>query len=379
MLTQKEECTGCMACYNICPTEAIEIKKDEDGFYSPEINETKCINCHACSTCCPVKSNTQKLNVPILAFAGCSQKKMILKDSSSGGIFTTIAYSVLKQQGIVYGATLQFKNGAPNVFHKRITDLNELHQIQGSKYIQSTIGKIYQQVLNDLKNERIVLFSGTPCQIAALYSFLDKKQANLTNLFSIDIICHGIPSICFFNEYTNYLSKKMKKTISGFSFRSKYAGWGQLIAEVKFEDDLEKFLLHSNKSSYYSFFLKGYIYRNSCYNCKFAGMERIGDLTIGDYWGVQSEETEKIENHILDLNTGVSCIFINKLQGLKLIKLYGNKLNIYKTNEIKIAKHNNQLIRPSKKHPLKRKILFSLYSKNYFLIELLHKTLPFIF
>ena len=373
-LALPNDCTGCMACFNACPTQAIKIKQDKEGFYIPIVDIAKCVSCNICTNSCPIY-NPQKLYVPITAFAGNTKIGSIGKNSASGGIFSTIAFDFLEKKGIVYGATCIFNNGVPSIFHKRIDKISALKQLQSSKYVQSIIGTTFKQVLTDLQNGLAVLFSGTPCQIAGLYSFLKKKNINISNLFTIDIICHGVPSQSFFKRYIKFISKKFDDKIVDFNFRSKCKGWGELISEIKFQTKNK--IIKANKSSYYSLFLKGYIYRSCCYSCKFAGMERIGDITIGDYWGIQLEE-ESNKTKELNISKGASCIFINKSKGLKLINLYGSNLNLFSTKEIKIAKHNSQLIMPAKEHPLKRKFLLSERFSAYSLIELIHRILPFI-
>ena len=377
ILASTDMCTGCMACYNICPVQAISCIENNNGFLYPTIDNTKCIKCLQCEKACPVLNNHENFNVPIKAFAGNTEDSELSEASSSGGIFAEIAKQILSSCGVVYGAEMQFTNGKVAVIHSRIDDEKDLYRLQGSKYVQSNISDSFKLVHNDLKNRKLVLFSGTPCQIAGLYSYLNAKNIDLTNLYTIDIICHGVPSQALFQEYLNFLSKKYHDNIEAFIFRSKVKGWGPLIAEIKLTSGTNNYINYT-KSSYYSFFLSGYAYRTSCYHCKYAGMERTGDLTIGDYWGVQKEEQFAISNGKLNTQKGISCIFVNSKKGISLLKDYGENLNLKQTAEIKIATHNSQLIKPSNNKVIRSKFILSKFRTNYILLDFLHKVIPFI-
>ncbi len=353
-LASIENCTGCLSCYNICPTSAIYIVKNKEGFIQPKINSTKCISCFKCSSSCPEMNDKEQNKIPIKSYAGCGKNK-IIENSASGGIFATLAKNIISNGGTVYGVTLKIINNIPEVYHTRISNIDNIKDIQGSKYVQSFIGKIYIEVKKDLDNGKTVLFSGTPCQIAGLKSFLNKEYKNL---YTVDLICHGVPSIEMFSKYLIYLSKKYGESLSSFIFRSKCNGWGPLIATVTTESGIKKIINYRN-SVYLSLFLKGYIYRDSCYNCKYANLVRIGDITIGDYWGVEKEEPTILKNK-LSKEEGISCILINSRKGIKLLQDFGKDIIIAESKLIKIATNNSQLIKPVNNYIHKKKRIIGL-------------------
>ena len=233
------------------------------------------------------------------------------------------------------------------------------------------MGNIYKNVEKDLNEGRLVLFSGTPCQISALNSYLKNQEKN--NLFTVDIICHGTPSAKLFDDYLKQIEKNINGKIVDFKFRDKSGGWGlkgSIIYQNK-RNQLRKKLLPVQLSSYYTLFLDSETYRENCYSCKYAGKKRTGDITLGDYWGVEDEHPEILAENggRLDKSMGISCVLINTKKGQQLLDCLDEKIERVPSSYEKIAKRNNQLKCPSS-HSIVRDTIFKLYEqKGYPAIE----------
>lgn len=361
---EKKDCSACAACLNSCPKEAIYMQEDKAGFLYPYIDREKCIQCGQCLSVCnyqngDIKRSTKK------AYAGMAIDDTILRTSSSGGFFAVIATEVLKKGGIVYGCAFELHEDGLHPEHIRIDNINSLSKLQGSKYVQSKIGTIYQDVSKDLMRNKLVLFSGTPCQVDALYGFLKMKQYR--NLLTIDIVCHGVPSERMFTDYIHMFEKKLKGKIIGFSFRDKTDGWGLkgLVEYIDKNGNCKKRIVPICLSSYYHLFLKSEIYRENCYTCKYAGHKRVGDITIGDFWGIEIEHPELLieNNGILETKKGVSCILINSQQGELALRTICNELLIKESSLKKVTRQNRQLNTPSVCTDI-RKYIFHLYESG---------------
>ena len=214
-LCDKKNCTGCMACYNICPRKAISIKEFK-GFYYPEIDDEKCINCGLCSKTCPALNKLEK-NKPIddKCFAILNKNIKIRNASSSGGVFYELAKSIINNNGVVYGASW---DNSLVVNHIRVDNVSDIKLLQGSKYVQSNINNIYNLIKNDLDDKKKVLFSGVPCQISGLKLFLKKDYSNL---YTVEVLCHGSSSPIIFEEHKKFIEKKYDDKLVGINFRFK--------------------------------------------------------------------------------------------------------------------------------------------------------------
>ncbi|MDR2410988.1 MAG: Coenzyme F420 hydrogenase/dehydrogenase, beta subunit C-terminal domain [Bacteroidales bacterium] len=334
-----KECSGCLACLNICPVQAITQEEDAYGFIIPKINKENCIYCGACERVCEFINPTHK-NIPLKTLAGFSKNKNVLKCSTSGGVFFECAKQIIEKGGVVYGCAFSENF---TVCHIRVERLDDLKKIQGSKYVQSAMGTIYHDVKRDLEDSRLVLFSGTPCEIAGVKHVIGDKK----NLFTIEVICHGVPSQRFFNDYLLYESKKHKKEIVDFHFRDKRKGWrcsGSITFKTDDRRNYIKYINISNSYYYYYYYLKKpEIYRESCYICPFARTERCADLTLGDYWRVERK------HHDIDSKNGVSLILINSIQGNNLIAMIKDAVILYESELDYAKKFNKQLSYPTTK------------------------------
>lgn len=294
--------------------------------------------------------------------AAASKNSVLLRKSASGGAFAVIAEAVLKNEGIVYGAALPMENGILEPKHIRVDSLDKLILLQGSKYVQSEIGDTYSQAKQDLMQGKTVLFSGTPCQIAGLKKYL-KKDYN--NLLTIDIICHGVPSKRLFQDFIEFHGKKLGGKITEFYFRDKTKGQGMITRSVyqsEGEKQKEK-VISGNLISYFNLFLKSYIYRENCYSCPFASKERVGDLTVGDFWGFHEEYPSYDEKQGLSNGKGISCVLVNTDKGNNVLEQCEDQFVLMTSDFEKVARHNDQLHSPSKYSP-KREQILELYQKE---------------
>ncbi len=336
MLIDKEKCTGCMACKNICPKDAIYILENKEGFLYPEIDNDKCIECGLCKKSCPILNKLDKNNTDILAIACKSKNEEERMKSSSGGVFSLISKYILSQNGIVFGA--RFDENL-KVIHDYTENIEGLSKFRGSKYLQSVIGSTYTQVKQFLKDGRKVLFTGTPCQIEGLLKFLDKEYENL---YTQDIICHGVPSSKLFEKYLEYKEKLSKIKIQDINFRDKTnEGWSNYNLNFIYENRNE--FINHNEDDYMKIFLKDIALRESCYNCNFKKEKRLSDITIADFWG--------INNVLPDFNDekGVSAVLINSQKGYGLFENIKNQIEYKEVDINSIKEYNPSFIRPAKK------------------------------
>ena len=314
MLCSIEKCCGCEACVAVCPKQCIKMCEDEKGFFYPKVDLSNCVKCHQCELTCPIINNDVKIktNASILteAYAVVCNDENIRKKSSSGGIFKPIALQILKQGGSVFGAAMS-TNGHM-VQHIQVENENELDLLMGAKYVQSKICNIYKKVKKDLEQGKKVLFSGTPCQVEALHSYLGTFKKD--NLYTIDLICHGVPSP---GVWEKYLAELMGNA-SYVSFRDKTYGWKEYslkIVGTKGEQLVEKW----TQNIYMQGYLEHLYCRPSCHTCEFKGLNRVSDLTLGDFWRIQDFVNTQSED-----NRGTSLVFIHSQKGKALFDMLIN-------------------------------------------------------
>ena len=345
-IKKKEACNGCHACSNICPLQCIEMQEDSEGFKYPKVNYDKCIKCNMCVEVCsliePQKIEEKKLK----AYACFNKNEKVRMESSSGGIFTLLAKEILKANGIVFGAAWTEKFSLKHIY---ITKEENLSKFRGSKYLQSEIGETFNEVLELLKEGKKVLFSGTPCQIGGLKSFLKNKNANIENLLSIDFICHGVPSPKVWKKYKEDLFSKEK--LEEASFRDKTESWKSY--DINFKSKNIKLKQKASKNKYMRVFLADICLRPSCSDCKFKGENRESDITMADFWGIQNIKPE------MDDDKGTSLIFTNTDLGNKYYSKILDNIISCEVNKEDAVKYNPSYFKSIKEHS-KRK----LYMKN---------------
>lgn len=355
LFENQKECCGCGACVSICPKNAISMQEDPYGFRYPKINTSLCVKCETCKRVCAYQNKTE-CNRPQIGYAAVNTDEDEVKKSASGGVFAAIAHAVLAKGGKVYGAAYIFKDKV-EVATVGIECVEDLPKLQGSKYVQSNTENVFKDVRNVVRTGRQVLFSGTPCQVAALNAFLGKKYENL---LTIDIVCHGVPNQRLLNDYLKTL-KQPDEHITELNFRDKTHGWEDFFVDYTMDCNKRK-NIHCRVSSYYEEFLKGYTYRENCYSCKFASLERPADLTIGDYWGIAKEHPElfKAEKWFERKYTGISCLLINTEKGKQAIGEYKDALELIPSTVEKIIAGNGQLREPTH-YSEKREQILELY------------------
>lgn len=348
-IIDKKDCSGCGACANICPHKSISMSYDEEGFLYPIINTEKCIDCHLCEKICPIHKHPLTARKPHEIRAAINENETIRLQSSSGGIFSLLADYILDSGGVVVGAAY---TEDWNVEHIVVSSKTELKRLRGSKYVQSQTKNIYKQVLNNLLEGKLVLFSGTPCQISGLKSFLKKEYENL---ITIEIFCHGVPSTLVYQKYINEISKG--EPIYYVNMRDKTEGWKQYHFAVN------NYTVSWRNDLYMKAFLSNLILRPSCYSCKFKEGRCGSDIALGDFWGAKEVHQE------LDDDKGLSLVFLNSEKGRNLylkIKTIKDKEIDYKEAIIKnggiagsVKRHNN------------RKLFFKHINSTNNIIELL--------
>ena len=271
-------CTGCGACAQVCPTAAIAMKSDEEGFLAPVIDGQTCIHCTACQKVChTLKLPAAKGSGGDTAYAAYLRERKLRSHSASGGVFAKAAQTILREGGAVYGAAW---DDTLTVRHAGVTEEADLKKLQGSKYVQSDTSTVFRAVRESLQTGRKTLFSGTPCQVAALYAFLGEDPENL---LTMDLICHGTPSPGFFRRYCAESGGSYGQ-VTAYQFRTRRkigAPKSEFIAKITYEGSTTK-LSHHDNDAFFRMFLKGIMFRKSCYTCPYANLNRLGDITIGD-------------------------------------------------------------------------------------------------
>ena len=340
LFENKTECCGCGACRNICPKGAIRMVEDSCGYIYPEITPELCIECGRCKQVCAFQ-NKKETQTPKKVYAAVAKNQDLQRTSASGGIFAVLAQAVLEKGGVVCGAA--FTEGW-KVEHILIERVKDLYKLQGSKYTHSHTEMSYQKTKAFLKEGRPVLYSGTPCQIAGLYAYLNKEYENL---MTVDIICHGVPSNRMFIDYVNMLEKKEKSRMTAFSFRDKRMGWG-INGSAAFENGRIRKIWQSS-SSYFYYFVKGMLYRENCYQCPYASKHRPADITLGDYWGIEKAHPDYLGKGGFDESKGISVAIANNEKGAALLKEYGEGIECKDSEFEAAARHNGQLNHPCDK------------------------------
>lgn len=298
------ECCGCTACAAICPCDAISLRPDNEGFLQPFVSESLCVSCGKCEKACPVL-NARPPRVPIGVYAAKSKDDEERLRSTSGGVFSLLARSVLQQGGVVFGVS--WKVVGCEAAHIAVETLDGLATLRESKYVQSDMNGCYRQAKRFLAEGRKVLFSGCPCQIAGLKAFLGREYSNL---FLQEVICNSVPSPRALREWTKgELEKLPGEELLSVHFRDKQRGWHSTTLKYRFAttttDSLET-------CTYYKLWQRGFTVRRSCIECRFREFRSGADLTIGDFWGVEKVIPE------IDDDKGISVVMVNTDKGLKL-------------------------------------------------------------
>lgn len=311
MLAEKSLCMGCGSCAMVCPYHCITMDEDKEGFLYPNIDLQRCVSCGLCEKSCPILIKNVKEIYNTKSFAAQNRNEEIRGNSSSGGVFYSLALSIINQGGAVCAAKYS-KNF--EVIHCIANTKEQLLDYCGSKYAQSRLGQCYVEIKQLLCQGCKVLFVGTPCQVAGLQAFLKRPY---DNLLLVDMICHGVPSPLVWN---NYLKERQQLDANGskliaVNLRDKSTGWSNYSYSVRFEyQNGNVYSVQQNNDTFMQGFIANLYLRPSCSNCKFKGIERCSDITLGDCWGIWNQYPE------FDDNNGTSLVMIHSKKGMKIWK-----------------------------------------------------------
>ena len=335
-------CTGCAACVNVCSKGAISMVEDELGYIHPLINASLCVNCGLCEQICPVL-HPLELNEPKTVYAAVSIDDKERMTSASGGAASVYSRYILEHGGIVYGCV---QENYHDIKHLRIACLDELTLLKGSKYVQSNIGLSYRLVKRDLQSGAKVLFIGTPCQIAGLKSFLQKDYENL---FAIDLICHGVPSQKMLRENVEMMWKGDKWKLNELSVNFRWKTYYGIQFGVQLLWDNKKMMTREMvHDPYMKAFMTGLSFRENCHNCFYGQSMRVGDLTIGDFWGLGAYKKTAFR-----VKRGVSLVLVNTSKGRELMNLVSNRF-VLEVRTLNEAINGNANLRTASHRPIKK-------------------------
>lgn len=324
-----QECAICGACINACPVDAISLDKVHLDFRYPQIKEDICIHCNQCEKACPILGNKGKPGegYPV-AFAAKSENDPMRMRSSSGGVFYELADQMLRDGGYVCGAVFDDEFHVKHILSNAKEDILRM---MGSKYAQSDVGYCYREVKDVLEKGCKVLFSGCPCQVAGLRTFLGKEYPNL---LLVELICHGIPSDHMLQTYIGMQERKYGAKLKRMEFRNKAKGWHNSAVRMEFEDH-RIYSIPYTADAYTIGFLRNITLKSSCYNCHFRNFTTGNDIILGDFWGAEVELPE-------DDNKGISAILVNSGKGMDTLDRCN--LALTQTDVETVIKYNRNLL-----------------------------------
>lgn len=345
VINDNSKCCGCAACAQRCPRHCIQMLEDDEGFLYPQIDISSCVNCGLCERVCPMLNELEAAR-PKSVYAGHCLDEIVRKTSSSGGVFTRLADLCIAEGGVVFGVKFNAKWEPEFACAENREACKEF---RGSKYAQAIVGDAYKIAENYLKQGRKVLFSGTPCQIAGLNTYLRKKY---DNLITVDIVCHGVPSPGVWRQYlSEYVDFTLPKgaMLTEVNFRDKTKGWRDYGISFSYVLNGTKYVNYQSKydNSYMKLFLADVILRPSCYSCSKKRGSSGSDITIGDFWGIEQTYPS------LSTDEGHTAILVNSPKGDKYIKSVD--VALYEVDYDDVIKYNSAYVRCSTPHPRRTK------------------------
>lgn len=347
----EDQCTGCAACFNVCPNECILMAPGTEGFLRPEVDVECCDDCGACKRVCPSLHLTEpNLSATPRVFACWNKDDSVRFESASGGTFSALALHVLGGGGVVFGAAF---DEDMIVKHIAVHHEEKLGKLRSSKYVQSDIGQSYIAIRHLLRQGKKVLFSGTPCQVAGLNAYLGK---NNKGLITCDMLCHGVPSPELFSKYVKYLEKRFGSRLVNINFRHKRKGW-QLASTVAFFKDGRQRVMEGAANSFMYGFINSVSLRTACHQCPYANVDRPGDITLADFWGIGEF---KPFQHVT--RNGISLILLNSANGLDLFEKSSTELCV-EERTLEEAKHKREKLSRPLPIPEKREPFFVDYQR----------------
>lgn len=342
VLKDKQQCCGCSACAQVCPKKCIAMQPDGEGFLYPQIDQAVCVECGLCEKVCPMlQSPAEDTNSQPKAYAAYNKDEAIRLQSSSGGVFTLLAVHTLQNGGVVFGAALSAD--CKSVHHTMVSNEADLAKLRGSKYLQSEIGGCYQQAQTFLRQGKPVLFSGTPCEIEGLKTFLRQDYDNLT---CVDLICHGSPSPKLWEKYVEYRADQKKNTVESVTFRDKRNSWKNYEVCVSLTEGAE-YRKPFYDETFMQMFLQDLCLRPSCYSCPFKKKNRVSDITLADFWGSGQVCPD------MDDDKGLSLVLVHSEKGGKLLEKIKAKMELREVPLEEALRGNPSMTRSCNK-PAKR-------------------------
>ena len=366
-----QNCSSCAACANVCARNAITMQLDADGFYRPVIDAGKCVECGMCERVCPWSKSVENPNAANMqpkTVAANAKDESVRLQASSGGVFTVLAERILDNGGVVVGVAQLDK---AHFGHIIVDNKADLAKLRGSKYVLSDVGLVYRDVCCLLKADRKVLFSGTPCQVAGLYAVLG-NAASSADLFTVDIVCHGSPSVKVFEKYVAEIEKDKSAFMKSTRFRDKRNGWRlfSMTSSLKtISGNCFQFSKTLREDKFMRVFLQNICLNTSCADCHYGKLPRIADVTLGDYWNIASVHPE------MDDDKGTSVVLLNTNHGKELFSSISDKVAQCESKVEYAIAGNPCIIRSSKPHP-KRTEFFANFDK-YTLNKLIKMYCPF--
>lgn len=354
-IKDKSNCCGCTACAMSCPTNAISMESDEEGFLYPKVNYHKCINCNKCTRVCPIINSSVQTSYERKVYICQNKDEKVRLDSTSGGVFSTLAKYVLDRNGYVFGAKFDKNWKVVHGFTKKEEDLGEF---RGSKYVQSYVGDTFQLVKQFLKEDKWVLFTGTPCQIEGLHKYLGKDYERL---ILMDIVCYSISSPGVWEAYLDHLDKAgkiHKSEVSKIKFRDK-TRYGYEYTLMTFYDESGKVLFESGPESNQMLrsFVSNTSTRPSCYDCKFKKINRVSDFTAWDCYNVYTYDTD------LDDNKGTSHVLIHNEKAENMLGELSKSLLLKRVDLDKAVKSEPAMIQCANPN-INRTAFFQTFQKE---------------
>lgn len=361
-LASHKLCSGCTACYAVCPRKAILMQPDKEGFAYPRIDWSLCVHCGLCERVCPYL-NPDETRKPLSVYAAKAKDESLLLSSSSGGVFSLLAQAVIRRGGIVFGAAFDRSNW--RVYHRSVDNDVDLTELRGSKYVQSDMGNCYKEVCECLQAGREVLFTGTPCQIAGLKHFLLALNGIMfEKLILVEIVCQAVPSPLVWGKYLAWRMKSCGVNmgacgkIEKIAFRSKKFGWKQYSMVIEESNGVVWYSEHS-KDAYMRAFMAGLSCRPSCYNCKVRELRSGADLTIADYWSINQRFPD------MDDDKGVSLVLLNTEKGYRIIDDVNSLIELRHSDFDHAAEVNPMIVRSLARHK-RRDYFFRMVGEDNF-------------
>lgn len=363
-VVSEHNCCGCQACTAVCPVQAIRMKEDEEGFLYPVVDEKLCVHCGLCKNNCPM--NRQKQKRPESVYACRIKDEEQCRKSSSGGAFRLASDVVLKQNGVVAGAVFDEEFKVKTVLAQA---KEQRDAMCGSKYVQSDMTGIYDKIKAALQDQKTVLFTGTPCQCAGVKAFAERNLGELSErLYLCDIVCHGTPSPRIWQEYLQWRKQQKHSDIRDITFRSKHFGWHKQSMKIDFVNG-DTIRALTTQDPFYIMYFSHVCHRTSCHSCPFASYERVSDLTMGDFWGIEDMKAANgnVQEHLQKLQDeqGTSLVFVNTEKGRWLWEQMKQNADWYQSD---LSSCYQAIFENPPKVSPKRKAFWETYRKDGFAV-----------